>query len=442
MKKTSLKSNQSKKPASASGAASVLKKDSLESSRKRATWFSPLVLGGLILIILIGGVIVYLATQDSDAVDPMVEKQPTPAEPNLVEKQPTPADLGAMSHNVYGSTPPDKEEILLREAFSLSCSACATYHPALKELREEFKDRIVFQVLHLPLTNKFPNARAGHRAVEAAAFQGSDQFWAMHDILFEQRHLWVAPVADPVPQIKKFAQEIGLDMERFNQDFYSTAVNRRINADEKYWVDKGIRGTPTFLIITPENKAQGGEVLSSIDKSKFISAETGRRYLEDLITQIDGVSESPAEPNSDQLLGYDRLGIICRQMTSQELLTFAANFGVTAETAQDLESQLDDDERHLLQTCLYENYQVAMFSGSSLSEIIEFIEEYIQTTLNLEAEAAKELIKTSYCGDSFVRATFQVDLDVFVFDSESAEQILRRLLEDGGFKVTGLEICN
>ena len=151
-----------------------------------------------------------------------------------------------LSSNTYGSSP---HNIVLQEAYSLGCPSCAAAHPVLKQIREEYQDRIVFQPLHFPLTGSFPNAMTGHRAVQAAAMQGSDKFWAMHDKLFEEREAWVAPVKDPYSQIIVFAEELGLDIEQFETDFKSTAVNDVIRADERFLRDEhGISSTPSFVL--------------------------------------------------------------------------------------------------------------------------------------------------------------------------------------------------
>lgn len=151
------------------------------------------------------------------------------------------------SNNKIGN---ESSAVVLKEAYSLGCPSCASHHPVLKQVREEYADRILFQVVHYPLTANFQNARAAHRAVEAAAKQ--DKFWEMHDVLFENRNLWASQfeISDPIPQIDIFAEEIGLDLEKFKEDFRSAEINNIINEDEKYL--RGLLGrdiaTPTFIL--------------------------------------------------------------------------------------------------------------------------------------------------------------------------------------------------
>ena len=173
------------------------------------------------------------------------------------------------SNNTYGNS---ESKVVLMEAYSLSCPACASFHPLLKEIREEYKDRILFQVVHFTLSGTsrsggLQNARAAHRAVEAAARQ--NKFWEMHDLLFENRESWtVTATSDPVPQIEVYAQELGLDLAQFKEDFASEEINEIIKNDEKYLKSLKVTETPTFFI--------NGEKL---DNQQLASLDIARQTL-------------------------------------------------------------------------------------------------------------------------------------------------------------------
>ena len=131
-----------------------------------------------------------------------------------------------VSNNFYGN---GSAEVVMIEAYSLACPACTEYHPLLKEIREEFKDQIKFQVMHFPLTASFgANARIPHRAVEAAALQGQDKFWALHDYIFENREDWWQggnADADAIyDKMVEYATELGLNIEKFEEDYDSSSV--------------------------------------------------------------------------------------------------------------------------------------------------------------------------------------------------------------------------
>ena len=88
--------------------------------------------------------------------------------------------------------------------------------------------------------NTHPKAPAAHAAAEAAHRQG--KFWEMHDLIFaNQREM--SP-----EKYEQWAQEIGLDMEKFKQDIVAKSVKSRLDADTREAARVGNRGTPGFFI--------------------------------------------------------------------------------------------------------------------------------------------------------------------------------------------------
>jgi len=114
------------------------------------------------------------------------------------------------------------------------CPYCAALELRLVELEL----RVVFR--HFPVRSSHPRAWPAARAAEAAAAQG--RFWPFHDDLFadqgrlEDPHLWAR------------AQRLGLDLERFDADRRSTAVEERIAAGFRSGVRAGVATTPTLFI--------------------------------------------------------------------------------------------------------------------------------------------------------------------------------------------------
>lgn len=122
---------------------------------------------------------------------------------------------------------------LLIEYADFECPFCAALHVKLAGLRL----RVVFR--HFPVRSSHPRAWPAACAAEAAAIQG--RFWEMHDLLFSDQgrlddpHLW------------QRAEELGLDVERFEADRRSEAVVERVRRDFSSGVRAGVVTTPTVF---------------------------------------------------------------------------------------------------------------------------------------------------------------------------------------------------
>lgn len=140
-----------------------------------------------------------------------------------------------------------KSGVTLVEYGDYECPYCEGYAATVKQVQQEFNDQIYFQFRNFPLVSIHQNAFAAARAAEAAASQ--DKFWQMHDALYEASNWQVwSTASDPTPYFNQYAQQLGLNMTKFKQDFASTAVNDTVNADMDAGNKLGINGTPTFYL--------------------------------------------------------------------------------------------------------------------------------------------------------------------------------------------------
>jgi Na+/H+ antiporter NhaA len=119
------------------------------------------------------------------------------------------------------------------------CPYCGRAEPVVRELLQEFGDvRYVWR--HLPLSDVHPNAHLAAEAAEAAANQGA--FWEMHDLLFKHQDA-LSP-----RDLISYAQELGLDVERFTDDLGEHTGAARVAEDIDSADLSGVSGTPTFFI--------------------------------------------------------------------------------------------------------------------------------------------------------------------------------------------------
>jgi Na+/H+ antiporter NhaA len=119
------------------------------------------------------------------------------------------------------------------------CPYCGQAEPVVRELLADFGDvRYVWR--HLPLTDVHPHAFLAAQAAEAAAAQGA--FWEMHDLLF--RHQDALELDDLVG----YAEQLGLDADRFRADVHDGVYADRVGTDLESADLSSVSGTPTFFI--------------------------------------------------------------------------------------------------------------------------------------------------------------------------------------------------
>ena len=77
-------------------------------------------------------------------------------------------------------------------------------------------------------------------ASEAAGAQGA--FWPMHDTLFENQE------ALDDEDLTRYADDLGLDVNRFVTDLEDDTLLKKVRADFRSGARSGVNGTPTFFI--------------------------------------------------------------------------------------------------------------------------------------------------------------------------------------------------
>ena len=111
----------------------------------------------------------------------------------------------------------------------------------IERVESRLGDEVRFAFRHFPLTEIHPHALAASAAAEAAATQG--RFWEMHSLLFHGQN------ALEDADLRCYAADLGLDVDRFDRDRASPAVLARIRRDVESGVATGeVLGTPTLFI--------------------------------------------------------------------------------------------------------------------------------------------------------------------------------------------------
>jgi protein-disulfide isomerase len=134
---------------------------------------------------------------------------------------------------------PDDAVVTVVEYGDFECSWTQMAAPTARELLTANQDiRYVWR--HLPLEDVHPHAQLAAEAAEAAAVQG--RFWQMHDLLLDNQ-------ADlHLDALLEYAEQAGLDVERFREDLLSHRYARKVTQDVDSADRAGVVGTPTFFV--------------------------------------------------------------------------------------------------------------------------------------------------------------------------------------------------
>lgn len=119
------------------------------------------------------------------------------------------------------------------------CPYCARIVPALNEVLEKNKGKAKLVFKNFPL-NSHQFARKAAAAALAAGKQG--KFWEMHDRLFQNYNR----LNDQV--VQEQAQQLGLDLQKFEKDMNDPQIQQVINQDYQDGIKAGVRGTPTIYV--------------------------------------------------------------------------------------------------------------------------------------------------------------------------------------------------
>jgi len=137
-----------------------------------------------------------------------------------------------------------KAPVTLEEYGDYECPPCANLAGSLKQLAQEYGERLRIVFHHYPLVAHV-HAKDAAYAAEAAGLQG--RFWEMHDVLYKEQPVW-ARAPDVKTLFVSYAGMIGLDVERFKKDWESDQVKTRVASEQRDAAKLGVTSTPTIFI--------------------------------------------------------------------------------------------------------------------------------------------------------------------------------------------------
>ena len=109
----------------------------------------------------------------------------------------------------------------------------------LEQVLEKNPESVKLVYKHFPLRNhKF----ARPAAIAAIAAERQGKFWEFHDLLFKDYNRLNSQ------KVREIAQQLNLDMKKFDQDQKAPQIGAIINRDMSEGNRVGVRGTPTVFI--------------------------------------------------------------------------------------------------------------------------------------------------------------------------------------------------
>ena len=187
-----------------------------------------IILWAIIAVVVIGSIF---------GIVKLASKSQTPGSDNLA------ITISAINddENIKG----DKEALsTLIEYSDFQCPACGSYYPIVKKVSEDLSAQVRFAYRHFPLP-QHKNAKLAATVAEAAGKQG--KFWEMHDLIFQNQSDW-SEEKNAAILFAKYAQELGLDLARFQTDIASDEIKAKIENDYKSGVKAGVNSTPSFFL--------------------------------------------------------------------------------------------------------------------------------------------------------------------------------------------------
>lgn len=135
---------------------------------------------------------------------------------------------------------PPVAAVTVVEFADFQCPFCKANAGLSDQLLREFPNDVQFAFKHFPL-GKHRQAQAAARASWAAHQQG--KFWEMHDAIYASDPQALSPEV-----LRGFAEQIGLDMAKYDADLASPAAAQAVGMDKMLAKSFKVGGTPTYYV--------------------------------------------------------------------------------------------------------------------------------------------------------------------------------------------------
>ena len=203
-----------------------------------------LIIGAVLVIALLGGWYMFSSAKSVSNSNTAKANNGNTANPAKTPGIPANAPQGATPPNQSGSA---TAMVTLEEFADFQCPQCAATHPIMNEIKSTYGSRIKFIYRDFPLD--IPAHDKSYEASVAAEAAGmQNKFWDMQNMLFTNQKAWTADNVGYKATWKEYAQKIGLDIPKWENDMAGIAAKSRVDEDKKRGKAIGVNSTPTLYV--------------------------------------------------------------------------------------------------------------------------------------------------------------------------------------------------
>lgn len=140
--------------------------------------------------------------------------------------------------------------VTIVEFYDPECESCRAFNPTVKKMLKDYEGKVRLVARYMPL---HPNSLSAATFTEAAGEQG--KYWQAQEILFQKQPEWGTKHGQPAETttdintlFKKYAMELGLEINKMDAAFAENRYAAKIERDKKDGESLGVRQTPTIFV--------------------------------------------------------------------------------------------------------------------------------------------------------------------------------------------------
>lgn len=159
-----------------------------------------------------------------------------------------------------------KSNVIVVEYSDPECPYCVSLHPTMKQIRNNYADKIAFVYRYFPLTQIHPHSYDESKAIACAATLGGTKgFYEYIDNIYGYKSTKNTTQL-PVTGKEDIAVNLGMNKADFNACLQNPTTAQTIDASINDGLQAGVQGTPSSFILIKTRK--GYEVVAMLDGAR------------------------------------------------------------------------------------------------------------------------------------------------------------------------------